>query len=219
MSMNDLPALDDVLLAYQNGLFPMAECRDSDKFYWYDPPMRGQLPIDALHIPDRLRRRVLQSPYRIRINTAFEAVIDGCAEAAPDRPQTWINPGIKALFCALHEAGYTHSVEAWDADTGTLVGGLYGMALGGVFMGESMFSRARDASKIALVHLCARLWAAGFTVLDTQYVNPHLEQFGVYEIPRETYLEKLHNALKINADFLRPGPDETALVRTYLEQR
>ncbi len=206
----------DVVAAYKCGLFPMAESRDSGIFYWYDPPMRGQLPIADLHIPARLRRTALKFPFEVRIDTAFGEVIDGCAAAAKNRPETWINKGIKDLFNALHEAGYAHSLEVWK--DGKLAGGLYGMALGGAFMGESMFSLARDASKIALVHLCARLWQGGFTVLDTQFVNPHLKQFGVYEAPREEYLKKLRAALNIDGDFRLAGVDERILVQNYLAQ-
>ena len=157
--MNDLTP-DDVINAYKCGLFPMAESRETDIYHWYDPPYRGQLSIENLHIPARLRRTALQFPYEVKVDTAFAQVIDGCAQAAVDRPQTWINKGIRGLFMDLHQAGYAHSVEAWQS--GALAGGLYGLAIGGAFMGESMFSRARDASKIALVHLCARLWRGGW---------------------------------------------------------
>lgn len=207
--------IQDVLLAYANGLFPMAEDGEESDFHWYDPPLRGQLSIEKLHIPARLRRTVLRFPYEIRIDTAFEEIIKACAAPVPVRPRTWINAGIEELFCDLHKAGYAHSVEAWK--DGALVGGLYGLALGGAFMGESMFSRARDASKIALIHLCARLWKGGFTLLDTQYVNPHLTQFGVYEIPRAEYLEKLEEALKIRGNFTLPGMEEKVLVREYIK--
>jgi len=206
----------DVIAAYQCGLFPMAESRETDVFYWYDPPLRGQLPIATLHIPERLRRTVLKFPYEIKIDTAFEEVIDGCAAAAKNRPETWINKGIRDLFIALHKAGHAHSLESWQ--DGKLVGGLYGMSLGGAFMGESMYSTARDASKIALVHLCARLWQGGFSVLDTQFVNPHLKQFGVYEIPREEYLQKLRKALETSGDFGLAGVNEGILIKNYLAQ-
>lgn len=208
--------LADVITAYQCGLFPMAESRESDVYYWYDPPQRGQLPIADLHIPDRLRRTVLKFPYEVKIDTAFEQVIDGCAAAAKNRPETWINRGIRDLFIGLHKAGYAHSLEAWHE--GKLAGGLYGMALGGAFMGESMFSCRRDASKIALVHLCARLWQGGFTVLDTQFTNPHLTQFGVYELPREEYLNRLRAALGLKADFRLAGINEQTLIENYLAQ-
>lgn len=212
--MSEDLTIEDVIGAYSCGLFPMAESRDTDIYHWYDPKLRGQLSIEKLHIPARLRRTVLRFPYEIKIDTAFADVIDGCAAAAPGRPQTWINPGIRDLFISLHEAGYAHSVEAWQ--DGALAGGLYGLAIGGAFMGESMFSVSRDASKIALVHLCARLWRGGFTLLDTQFVNPHLKQFGVYEIPREDYLQKLALALCIKGDFMLAGLTEPELVRAYL---
>lgn len=206
---------DDVLNAYRCGLFPMADSADSDEFYWYDPPRRGQLPIAEIHIPRRLRRKVLQFPFTVKIDTAFADVVDACA--APDkgkkREKTWINAGIRDLFVELNERGYAHSVECWQ--DGTLAGGLYGMAIGGAFMGESMFSGARDASKIALVHLCARLWKGGFTVLDTQFINDHLEQFGAYEIRREEYLKQLQDALAVNADFNLSGVDEREMVKEF----
>jgi len=210
---NDHITIGDVLNAYRHGLFPMAESRDDPDFYWYDPPQRGQLSITELHIPQRLKRRVMNFPYDIKINTDFAAVIDGCAAAGPGRQQTWINKPIRNLFCALHEAGHAHSVEAWQ--DGQLVGGLYGMAIGGAFMGESMFSRARDASKICLVHLCARLMAGGFTVLDTQFINDHLLQFGAYEIPREEYLQKLSIALPQSTNFTQLNHTEKALISNY----
>lgn len=206
--------LDDVLYAYANGLFPMADGRNASGFFWYDPPQRGQLSIPALHIPRRLRRTLRADTYDIRTDTAFAAVIDGCAAAADNRPESWINAEIRAIFLALHEAGYAHSVECWQ--DGALAGGLYGLALGGAFMGESMFSVRRDASKVALVHLCARLWRGGFTILDTQYVNPHLEQFGIYEIPRAAYKKNLQQALMIDARFSWPGLDEKKLLDDYL---
>lgn len=215
--MDESLTLEDVLNAYKIGLFPMADSREAGDFYWYDPPLRGQLSIAGLRIPDRLRRTVLRFPYDIRIDTDFASVIDGCAEAGRNRPQTWINQSIRDLFVALHRAGHAHSVEAWE--NGVLVGGLYGLALGGAFMGESMFSRARDASKITLVHLCARLWKGGFTVLDTQFVNPHLTQFGVYEIPGAAYRGKLRPALNAAADFSLPGMGERDLVTAYLRER
>lgn len=206
--------IEDVIAAYGIGLFPMADARDDPEFHWYDPPRRGQLSIETLHIPERLRRRARRTPYEIRIDTAFAAVIDGCAAAGKGRSQTWINGEIRDLFCALHQTGYAHSVEAWQ--DGQLAGGLYGLALGGAFMGESMFSRARDASKIALIHLCARLWRGGFTLLDTQFVNPHLLQFGAYEIGRDEYRQQLARALPVCGDFSAGGLPEKNLLEDYL---
>jgi leucyl/phenylalanyl-tRNA--protein transferase len=205
----------DMLNAYAHGYFPMADSADAPDFYWYDPPLRGQLSIDALHISRRLRRDILKHPFEIRTDTAFSAVIDGCAEATPDRPKTWINRAIRDLFIALHEAGFAHSVECWR--DGSLVGGIYGLALNGAFCGESMFSRVPGASKIALVHLCARLWRGGFTLFDTQFVNPHLSQFGVYEIPGAAYRDRLAAALTVPANFAAAdaeGPEST--VHAYL---
>ena len=208
----------DLLNAYANGYFPMADSADAQELYWYDPPLRGQLSIDALHVSRRLRRDVLKHPFKIRTDTAFAAVIDACAQSTPDRPKTWINRPIRDLFVALHEEGFAHSVECWQDNV--LVGGIYGLALNGAFCGESMFSRVPGASKIALVHLCARLWRGGFTLFDTQFVNPHLTQFGVYEIPRDEYRERLAAALTIPARFAAAdvdGPLDT--VGAYLTQR
>lgn len=212
--------LEDVLNAYAMGLFPMAESRDDDKFWWFDPPLRGQLDIAGLHIPEKLKRTVLKQPYEIRIDTAFADVIDACAAVRKSQADTWINKPIRDIFVALHEAGFAHSVEAWHE--GKLVGGLYGLAFGGVFCGESMFSRERDASKICLVHLCARLWTGGFRVLDTQYVNDHLRQFGCYEIESALYKARLGEALHVQADFLLQGMETTneiSMVSKYLKNR
>ncbi len=213
--MNYDLTLRDVLLAYRNGMFPMAEGRHVPGIHWYRPHMRGQLSIAGLHIPARLKRTVRQAPYEIRVNQAFDQVIQNCAAQASNRPETWINDTIINIFSALHQAGYAHSIEAYDRRNDTLVGGLYGLALGGAFMGESMFSRATDASKICLVHLCARLWRGGFTVLDTQFTNPHLEQFGIYEISDEDYTAALEKALMIKADFVQGQETECRIIAGY----
>ena len=215
--MSEEITIADVLNGYACGLFPMADSRTSAEFHWYDPPMRGQLSIPALHIPKKLLKTVRQAPYDIRIDTAFEAVIDACAETVADRPETWINQAIRDLFVALHHAGFAHSVESWDGDK--LVGGLYGLAIGGAFMGESMFSRADDASKVALVHLCARLWKGGYSILDTQFTNPHLEQFGIYEVSRNEYRTKLAQCLYDQPDFQLENITESALINDYLQNR
>lgn len=218
--MSDDLSLEDVLNAYAMGLFPMAEARDDDQFWWFDPPRRGQLDIAGLHIPDKLRRTVLKQPYDLRVDTAFADVIDACAEVRKTQAETWINQPIRDIFVKLHQRGFTHSVEAWQ--DGKLVGGLYGLALGGVFCGESMFSRATDASKICLVHLCARLWKAGFTVLDTQFVNDHLTQFGCYEISSAEYKERLAAALRLAPSFHAPEERQISalsLVNDYLQNR
>ncbi len=196
----------EILLGlYASGVFPMAEGRDDPRIYVVDPPQRGVLPLDSFHIPRRLARTVRQDRFTIRTDTAFEQVLEGCAGGGPDRPETWINEDIRSLYIQLHQAGRAHSVECWR--DGDLVGGLYGVRLGGAFFGESMFSRARDASKVALVHLIARLTHGGFTLLDCQFTTDHLETFGVIEIPRRAYRQRLRAALSIEADFygLPPG--------------
>lgn len=188
-----------LLRAYAAGLFPMADSADDPELFWVDPEQRGILPLDAVHIPHRLRRTLRSTSFEVRCNTAFAAVIRACAAPAPDRPSTWINDEILTLYTALHHLGHAHSVEVWQEDE--LVGGLYGVSLGGVFCGESMFSRATDASKIALVHLAARLVTGGFALLDTQFVTDHLRQFGAIEIPRAEYHRRLRVALKLSAQF------------------
>jgi len=198
-----------LLRAYAVGLFPMAEHRDDPTLYWIDPEKRGIFPLDRFHIPKRLRRTVRNCPYDVRADTAFEAVIRACAEPGPERAETWINDEIIRLYVELHRMGRAHSIECWR--DGTLVGGLYGVALGGAFFGESMFSVARDASKIALIHLVARLVKGGFKLLDTQFVTKHLSQFGVVEIHRTGYRQLLSSALDVSATFYcELGDDELA---------
>ena len=188
-----------LLRAYAVGLFPMAERHDDSTLYWVDPEKRGILPLDKFHIPRRLRRRVRSNQFDIRYNTDFEVVIRRCAETAPERTETWINEEIIRLYIGLHKMGRAHSVEAWIEDE--LVGGLYGVALGGAFFGESMFSDVADASKVALVHLVARLKHCHFRLLDTQFVTRHLAQFGAVEIHRSGYQQLLANALNVKANF------------------
>lgn len=189
-----------MLRAYRNGLFPMAETRDSARLYWLDPEQRGVLPLETFRIPRRLGRTVLSGPYEVTADADFPGVIAGCATPAPGRDETWINPQIERLFTRLHAEGHAHSVETWL--NGALVGGLYGVAIGGVFFGESMFSVARDASKVALAHLVARLRLGGFTLLDTQFVTAHLKQFGATEIPRDTYRALLEAAIAVPARWI-----------------
>ncbi|WP_340692618.1 leucyl/phenylalanyl-tRNA--protein transferase [Hyphomonas sp.] len=189
----------DLLACYRRGVFPMADSRDDPNLFLVDPDMRGILPLDAFHIPRRLKRTVIQEPYRVTADTAFTRVMEFCAEEGAGRESTWINSAILNLYSALHREGHAHSIECWDGDQ--LVGGLYGVAIGGAFFGESMFSRATDASKIALVHLAARLIAGGYTLLDAQFHNPHLEQFGLIEIPRADFKARLRDALTVTADF------------------
>lgn len=203
--------------AYKNGLFPMAHSGKSAYVHWICPQERGQLPISDLHIPRRLQKTVKQGRFDVRVDTDFVGVIEGCAQARPDRPETWINDEILEAYCKLHKMGCAHSVECWLG--GELVGGVYGLKIGAAFFGESMFSCVRDASKVALVHLTARLWHAGFTVFDTQFVNDHLKQFGVYEIPHEEYMTKLQFALEKQVDFLLLGKNERDIVFSYLKDR
>ncbi|MBW8269195.1 leucyl/phenylalanyl-tRNA--protein transferase [Caldovatus aquaticus] len=195
-----------MLRAYRAGLFPMAESRSGERLYWLDPELRGVLPLDeGFHLPRRLARTVLSGRFRVSADADFAAVIAGCAARAPGREDTWINPEIERLFGALHQQGHAHSVEVWNAE-GRLAGGLYGVALGGAFFGESMFSRERDASKVALVHLVARLRLGGFTLLDTQFLTAHLAQFGALEIPRAEYRRRLARAMEVPARWLPAVP-------------
>jgi leucyl/phenylalanyl-tRNA---protein transferase len=193
-----------LLQAYAAGIFPMAESADDPELFWVDPKRRGILPLDGLHVPRRLRRVLRRGVFSVRCDTAFEAVLRGCAEASETRPTTWINDEIVRLYTALFASGTAHTVECWH--DGELVGGLYGVSLGAAFFGESMFSRVSDASKVALVHLVARLRLGGYLLLDTQFVTPHLAQFGVLEISRARYHRLLAHALGQRAVFVRDLP-------------
>jgi leucyl/phenylalanyl-tRNA--protein transferase len=197
-----------MLRAYRHGLFPMAETRRGDRLYWLDPERRGVLPLDRFHLSRRLLRTVLSGVFDVTADRDFAATIAGCATPAPGREDTWINPQIERLFGDLHRMGCAHSVECWR--DGMLVGGLYGVVLGGVFFGESMFSFVSDASKVALVHLVARLRLGDFQLLDTQFVTEHLTQFGAIEIPRETYKALLAAAVDHPARWLA-APEPAAL--------
>lgn len=190
-----------LLRAYACGIFPMAESIDDPTLFWVEPELRGIIPLGGFNVSSRLARTVRSDVFTVSVNTAFKAVIAGCAEPAPGRDNTWINTRIRDLYTALHDLGHCHSVEVWDDDQ--LVGGLYGVSLGGAFFGESMFHRTRDASKVALVHLVARLLAGGFTLLDTQFVTEHLRTFGAIEVPRRRYRMLLDDAVKETADFSR----------------
>jgi leucyl/phenylalanyl-tRNA--protein transferase len=193
-----------LLKAYSCGIFPMAESADDPALYWIEPQHRGILPLDRMHVPRRLARVVRSNEFEVRINTDFNGVIDGCAASRPGRRSTWINARIRHLYGALFEDGHCHTVEAWSE--GRLVGGLYGVALGAVFFGESMFSTMTNASKVTLVHLAARLIHGGFTLLDTQFVTDHLRQFGTVEVEREDFHKLLQPALSRTASFLAlPG--------------
>lgn len=206
-----------VLEAYRQGLFPMAYNSGSPYIHWICPPMRGQLSITDLHIPRRLRKTLRHSPYEIRIDSAFEEVISACGEPTERRPETWINGPIRKVFCELFERGHAHSLECWR--DGKLAGGIYGLAIGGVLFGESMFSRETDASKIALVHAVARAWKGGFTLLDTQFVNDHISQFGAYEIPHDEYKNLLVEAIKGKGDFRLHGLKQDDILQDYLAMR
>ena len=193
-----------LLSAYAEGLFPMAERRGDPNLYWISPEARGVIPLDGFHVSRRLARTVRNGRFDVRIDTAFDTVIRACAAPAPGREESWINDEILRLYSALFARGAAHSVECWL--DGKLAGGLYGVTLGAAFFGESMFSRARDASKVALVHLVARLIHGGFRLLDAQFLTAHLARFGAVEIPRRSYLARLKHALQHEADFYCPAP-------------
>jgi leucyl/phenylalanyl-tRNA---protein transferase len=188
-----------LLRAYACGIFPMSESADDPTIFWVEPEQRGIIPLHGFRVSSRLARTVRSDIFRVTVNTAFKQTIAGCAEPQPGRDDTWINGRIRDLYTALHQIGHAHSVEAWQGDD--LVGGLYGVSLGRAFFGESMFHRARDASKVALVHLVARLIAGGFVLLDTQYVTEHLRTFGAAEVPQRRYRAMLDDALNGIADF------------------
>jgi leucyl/phenylalanyl-tRNA--protein transferase len=190
---------DELLNCYARGVFPMAEARDDPRIFLLDPDERGILPLDNFHIPRSLKKTVRQDVYKITIDTCFNDVVDACAQPAPDREETWINHGIKTLYAELHEAGHAHSLECWNGDT--LAGGLYGVSLGAAFFGESMFSVQRDASKVALVHLVARLRFGGYRLLDSQFTTEHLNQFGGCAISRDDYKALLNQALVLSGEF------------------
>ncbi|WP_420432745.1 leucyl/phenylalanyl-tRNA--protein transferase [Hyphobacterium sp.] len=189
----------DLLDCYRSGVFPMADSADDPSLYLVDPPVRANIPLEGFHVPRRLRRTVRQDRFTITINRDFHQVVELCAAPAPDRENTWINRPIRWLYGELFEMGHAHSIECRNGDD--LVGGLYGVSLGGAFFGESMFSRATDASKVALVHLVARLKTGGFTLLDAQFMTDHLSQFGAEEVPAEIYHARLAQAVVLEADF------------------
>jgi leucyl/phenylalanyl-tRNA--protein transferase len=190
---------DLLLRAYASGVFPMAEAADDPEIFWVRPESRGIIPLDAFHIPKSLTKTLRKQPFEIRFDSDFAAVIDCCAEAREDRESTWINEPIREAYAALFEGGNCHTVEAWR--DGQLVGGLYGVSLGRVFFGESMFSRETDASKVCLVHLVERLRARNFALLDTQFTTDHLKRFGAIEVPRDKYELMLQAALQGEARF------------------
>jgi leucyl/phenylalanyl-tRNA--protein transferase len=204
-----------LLRAYACGIFPMSESADDPGLFWVEPEMRGVIPLDGFRISSRLARTVRSDQFSVTVDRAFKRVMSECAAPKPDREDTWINKRIRDLYGALHEMGHAHSVEVWENDD--LVGGLYGVSLGRAFFGESMFHHARDASKVALVHLVARLIAGGYGLLDTQYVTDHLRSFGAIEVPRDSYRILLDAALDDVADFealpeMMSGADALAMI-------
>lgn len=192
-SRNNGITVDILLRAYSAGLFPMADSADDPELFWVEPEIRGIIPLNDFHISKSLAKAMRKKPFEIRFNTAFEAVMAGCAAEAPDRPSTWINTTIRRLYTELHQIGHAHSVEAWEGKE--LVGGLYGVSLGAAFFGESMFSRRTNASKICLVHLVERLRASGFVLLDTQFTTEHLKTFGAIDVPKQDYAKMLDLAV------------------------
>lgn len=203
-----------LLRAYASGIFPMAESRDDPEIFWVDPRHRGIIPLDGFHMSRSLRRRMRSGRYESRLNSAFGDVVSACA----DRDETWINSEIYNLYNALHDMGFAHSLEIWDG--GSLIGGVYGVALGGAFFGESMFSRATDGSKMALSVLVDALNAGGFTLFDTQFITPHLASLGAIEISRAQYHEQLSAALPLNARLVNiTQPDQLLQRKTHTSNR
>jgi leucyl/phenylalanyl-tRNA--protein transferase len=194
-----------LLKAYACGIFPMAESAEDSALYWIEPEHRGVLPLDSIHVPRRLARTLRQEKFVVRIDNDFQAVIDGCAEPSPGRQSTWINKRIRTLYGELFDLGHCHTVEVWSGDE--IVGGLYGVSLAGAFFGESMFSRTRDASKVALMHLAARLKFGGYSLLDTQFQTDHLLRFGVIEVSREKFQGLLDEALLGGGEFSKLSAD------------
>ena len=194
----------DLVDCYARGVFPMGDSREDERIFLVDPERRGVIPLDDFHVPRRLARTVRTDEFQVRVDTAFGAVLEACASSRPGRSETWINAPIQHLYVELFGQGLAHSVECWRE--GVLVGGLYGVALGSAFFGESMFSEARDASKVALVHLVARLKIGGYRLLDAQFMTGHLAQFGARELQRPEYLRRLEDALARQGDFYRFPP-------------
>lgn len=208
---------EDLLDCYERGVFPMADTREDDKIFLIDPAERGVLPLEGFHVPRRLARTIRSDLYQVRIDTAFEQVVLACAAAQPDRPDTWINRPIQELYRELFVRGAGHSLECWRGSQ--LVGGLYGVAIGAAFFGESMFSLERDASKVALAHLVARLRVGGFQLLDTQFLTDHLSQFGAQAVSRANYKRRLNAALEHQGDFyLLPAYEPGAAVLQAISQ-
>ena len=188
-----------IIRAYRAGIFPMAEDAEDEDLFWVSPEMRGILPLDGFHLSTSLRKAIRKSGFAVKVDSDFAAIIDGCAQPDDGRESTWINNTIRAVYGELFRRGVAHTVEVWDG--AELVGGLYGLAIGGAFFGESMFHRRTNASKMAMAHLVERLKAGGFVLLDTQFLTPHLASLGGVEIPREQYEERLADALLVSGDW------------------
>jgi leucyl/phenylalanyl-tRNA---protein transferase len=201
--MDEVLDPDLLLRAYASGIFPMADARDADEIYWVEPERRGVLPLDGFHLSKSLAKMLKSERFETTVDGAFAQVVEMCAAVADDRPSTWINGQIEIAVAKLHATGYAHSIETWQ--NGILVGGLYGISLGGAFFGESMFSRATNASKVALAHLVARLRFGGFALLDCQFNTPHLASMGAIEISRDDYRVSLSSALRLDPDFFSFG--------------
>jgi leucyl/phenylalanyl-tRNA--protein transferase len=203
----------NVLDAYKHGLFPMSEDHNSPDIFWVKPKIRGIIDPYKVTLRKKLKRLLNKNPYTIKINTDFIGVIEGCAETTKIRDNTWINPSIRDVYIELHYKGYAHSIECYSNKE--LVGGLYGVAMGGVFFGESMFSKSPNASKVALVHLIERLKIGKFTILDTQFITDHLKTFGAYEINQDRFLDILKKALLVEANFFSIGPSGDLNIKLY----
>jgi len=188
-----------IIRAYRAGIFPMAEDAEDEDLFWVSPEMRGIIPLDGFHLSTSLRKAIRKSGFVVKVDTDFDSIIDGCAEPDDGRESTWINNTIRSVYGELFRRGVVHTVEVWDGNE--LVGGLYGLAIGGAFFGESMFHRRTNASKMAMAHLVERLKAGGFVLLDTQFLTPHLASLGGVEIPREQYEERLAEALLVSGDW------------------
>ena len=188
-----------IVRAYRAGIFPMAEDAEDEDLFWVSPEMRGIMPLDGFHASKSLRKAMRKSGWTVKVDSDWHGIIEGCATVGEDRDNTWINQTIRAVYGALFERGVAHTVEVWDGDE--LVGGLYGLAIGSAFFGESMFHRRTDASKMAMAHLVERLKVGGFVLLDTQFITPHLESLGGVEIPREEYEDRLGQALVLTGDW------------------
>ncbi|HXV74317.1 MAG TPA: leucyl/phenylalanyl-tRNA--protein transferase [Sphingomonadales bacterium] len=204
-------SIEILLRAYRCGIFPMAETRASDELYWIEPKIRGLIPLDTFHLPKGVARLMRKGAFRLSVNQAFGRVIRACGSAEAGRKETWINDEIIDLYTRMHVEGYAHSIEVWNGgearEAGALAGGLYGVAIGSAFFGESMFSFRPDASKVALAATAARLKAGGFTLFDVQFVTAHLQRFGAVKVAKEKYLLLLQKALAGNADFLKLPAD------------